>query len=135
MAVNLQQTNAHYLVCMTRGTKVFITLLLGATVYAGAGCNKVQHPEPELPTPETLVLPNLPETPYGYAEMQFPEAWLNDPALALFGGPNTDDETEFCVLLTVYNTPVTCLFRPPSLFLFLLQPRRSFPRCLAVVMF
>ena len=24
--------------------------------------------------------------PFGYAEMDFPESWLNDPALALFGG-------------------------------------------------
>ena len=71
---------------MTRKTQVFITALFGTVVTAGAGCKKVQFPDPEPPVSEVVALPNLPSTPHMYSEMAFPEAWLNDPALALFGG-------------------------------------------------
>ena len=34
--------------------------------------------------------PSLPDVPFAYSEMAFPDAWLNDPALALFGGFGDD---------------------------------------------
>ena len=84
--VNLKQTNAHYLVFMTRWTEVFIMALLVAAVSIGAGCSKVDAPEPEPPVLVEVAQPDLPATPFGYSEMEFPQNWLNDPALALFGG-------------------------------------------------
>ena len=38
------------------------------------------------PEPEHTAVPTLPETPFPYADMAFPESWLNDPALQLSGG-------------------------------------------------
>lgn len=62
----------------------------GWVFFVLAGCVK----EDSLPTsatfPEVLALPNLPDTLYPYAESTFPDAWLNDPALALFGGFGND---------------------------------------------
>ena len=49
-----------------------------------AGCSKAPvHPEPTTPP---VAQPQLPETPFAYSDMAFPDRWLNDPALQLFGG-------------------------------------------------
>ncbi len=85
-SVNLKQTNAHYLVIMTRWAEVFIMALLGAMVLSGTGCRKTELPEPEPSSEQEAAHPQLPATPFGYSEMQFPQSWINDPALALFGG-------------------------------------------------
>ncbi len=48
------------------------------------GCGKVNvQPEPDI---ATVALPDLPDPPFAYSEMAFPDRWLNDPALQLFGG-------------------------------------------------
>ena len=60
--------------------------LLGVAVCFSTGCSKIQLPEPEPDPVAEVAHPQLPPVPFAYAEMQFPEDWLNDPALALFGG-------------------------------------------------
>ena len=82
--VNLKQTNAWYLACMARSTQVFITAFLALAVGIGWGCSKVEWPEPA--AGQHVALPTLPAPPYPYSDLNFPEQWLNDPALALFGG-------------------------------------------------
>ena len=52
------------------------------------------QPEPVVvgPEPEDIAQPTLPETPFPYADMAFPDTWLNDPALQLFGGFGSEVE-------------------------------------------
>ena len=39
-----------------------------------------------------LSQPLLPDPPFAYSELEFPDAWLEDPALQLFGGFGADLE-------------------------------------------
>lgn len=64
-----------------------------ALVYlAAVGCQRTV-PEPDAPD-EVPVLsqPVLPDSPFAYSELEFPDAWLEDPALQLFGGFGADLE-------------------------------------------
>jgi cytochrome c peroxidase len=65
-------------------------LLLFACLVIIIGCRK-DEPVVEIPSPES-VLPQLPESLFPYSELEFPESWLTDPALQLFGGFGSDLE-------------------------------------------
>jgi cytochrome c peroxidase len=65
-------------------------LLLSACLVIIIGCRK-DEPVVEIPSPES-VLPQLPESLFPYSELEFPESWLTDPALQLFGGLGSDLE-------------------------------------------
>jgi cytochrome c peroxidase len=65
-------------------------LLLSACLVIIIGCRK-DEPVVEIPSPES-VLPQLPESLFPYSELEFPESWLTDPALQLFGGFGSDLE-------------------------------------------
>lgn len=83
----MQLIYVHYLDCMLGPRTVFSLLFVG--LMAVTGC----HPEPAAPEvmpPEQVHSPTLPEPPFSYSQQAFPEAWLNDPALALFGGSGED---------------------------------------------
>lgn len=51
-----------------------------------AGCRPELESEEALPQNEAAHAPQLPGTPYPYSTFNYPESWLNDPALSLFGG-------------------------------------------------
>lgn len=57
-----------------------------------AACVKDAPNEPVLPPDESNPAPNLPATFFAYSQLQFPQAWLDDPALQLFGGLGSDVE-------------------------------------------
>ena len=64
---------------------------LACSLFLMAGCTRENAlPEGPEPAPPAYSSPDLPDAPFGYAEMDFPESWLNDPALALFGGFGSD---------------------------------------------
>lgn len=65
------------------GKVVFWVLALTGTLLL-SGCSKEQ--QPGLEDPEEVRLPSLPDALYPYSQQGFPEAWQNDPGLALFGG-------------------------------------------------
>lgn len=44
--------------------------------------------------PVTQVVPVLPDPPFAYSEWSFPDVWLNDPALGLFGGSGDVEITD-----------------------------------------
>jgi cytochrome c peroxidase len=56
---------------------IWILVVAAAAV---TGCRK----DPEVPTPEPR-MPVLPEVEFGYSELDYPDAWLADPAMQLFG--------------------------------------------------
>lgn len=65
--------------------------LVGAVMGMTAmGCKKPE-PEPVVPDPvEEVKVPTLPDAPFAYSALEYPEAWLQDPALQLFGGFGSD---------------------------------------------
>ena len=60
------------------------TLLLFALLAGSMGCSRLE--ESPLVEVADVHLPDLPSEPYAYSEMVYPDLWLNDPALQLFGG-------------------------------------------------
>ncbi len=50
------------------------------------GCKQNAMPPSETLTPDMQVVPVLPDPPLPYSQWNFPDAWLDDPALGLFGG-------------------------------------------------
>lgn len=58
----------------------------------GMGCGKNAPIDPEINEVTEPRFPSLPEEPFEYSGLSFPESWLNDPALALFGGFASDIE-------------------------------------------
>ena len=60
---------------------LFFTLLMVA-----AGCTRPA--ESPWADESAVSVPDLPDEPIAYSEMAYPESWLNDPALQLFGGTN-----------------------------------------------
>ena len=56
------------------------------------GCGKNAPIDPEINEVTEPRFPSLPEEPFEYSGLSFPESWLNDPALALFGGFASDIE-------------------------------------------
>ena len=71
-----------------RSSGVFIL----AVCLAIAGCERAV-PEPDaLDEPPVLSPPVLPDPPFAYSALEFPDAWLEDPALQLFGGFGADLE-------------------------------------------
>jgi len=60
------------------------TLLFFALLAVTMGCSRPD--DASLVEEDSVRLPALPEEPFAYSEMAFPELWLNDPALQLFGG-------------------------------------------------
>ena len=60
------------------------TLLLFALLAGSMGCSRLE--ESPLVEGADVHLPDLPSEPYAYSEMVYPDLWLNDPALQLFGG-------------------------------------------------
>ena len=77
-----------YLVGMT--LRPWSTVLFSTLLGCLAGC--APGPEPDLIDANAVLTPTLPETPADYEGMGFPDSWLNDPALALFGGFGNDAE-------------------------------------------
>ena len=67
--------------------------LVGAVMGMTAmGCKKPES-EPVVPDPvEEVKMPTLPDAPFAYSALEYPEAWLQDPALQLFGGFGSDLE-------------------------------------------
>lgn len=55
------------------------------------GCKKHISPVPQPPEATPVAVPSLPETPFAYSSLAYPESWENDPALQLFssGGGTT----------------------------------------------
>ncbi|MGB1618723.1 MAG: cytochrome-c peroxidase, partial [Flavobacteriales bacterium] len=60
------------------------TLLLFALLAGSMGCSRLE--KPPLVDGADVHLPDLPSEAYAYSQMGFPDLWLNDPALQLFGG-------------------------------------------------
>ena len=60
-------------------------------VFSLWGCNKEESAAEET-TIETseIEVPSLPDQVFGYSDLVFPAAWLQDPALQLFGGFGSD---------------------------------------------
>jgi cytochrome c peroxidase len=59
-----------------------------------AGCKKHISPVPQPPEASPASAPNLPEVPFTYSSLGYPENWANDPALQLFsssGGTTITD--------------------------------------------
>ena len=77
-----------YLVGMT--LRPWSTVLFSTLLGCLAGC--AAGPEPDLVDADAVLIPTLPEIPADYEGMGFPDSWLNDPALALFGGFGNDAE-------------------------------------------
>lgn len=66
--------------------------LCAAVGLTAIGCKKPE-PEPVVPDPiEAVQAPTLPDVPFAYSALEFPDAWLQDPALQLFGGFGSDLE-------------------------------------------
>ena len=66
--------------------------IIAITCLTVAGCQR-DVPEPDAPEAgPVLNRPELPDTPFAYSELEFPVAWLEDPALQLFGGFGADLE-------------------------------------------
>ena len=61
-----------------------IALLLFTLLAVTMGCSRPD--DSPLVEEEAARLPALPDEPFAYSEMGFPDLWLNDPALQLFGG-------------------------------------------------
>ncbi len=72
---------------MARSPAVFT--MLASVVLITTGCGRTDAEDPVAPS-DPLSFPVLPDPPYAYSATGFPEAWLNDPALALFGGFGAD---------------------------------------------
>ncbi len=71
-----------------RSSGVFIL----AVCIAIAGCERAV-PEPDAPDENPVLSPPvLPDPPFAYSALEFPDAWLEDPALQLFGGFGADLE-------------------------------------------
>ena len=59
---------------------------LAIACLTAVGCKRTV-PEPDAPNVvPVLNQPELPNTPFAYSDLEFPDAWLEDPALQLFGG-------------------------------------------------
>ena len=65
---------------------------LWGVVLGMAACVKDAPNEPVLPPVQSNPTPNLPATLFAYSQLQFPQAWLDDPALQLFDGLGSDVE-------------------------------------------
>lgn len=66
--------------------------IFAAVGLTAIGCIKPE-PEPVVPDPIDVVkAPTLPDAPFAYSALEFPESWLQDPALQLFGGFGSDLE-------------------------------------------
>ena len=55
-------------------------------------CKKNQEPTEDAPVATTVKAPNLPDSLYAYSELKFPDSWLNDSALQLFGASGANIE-------------------------------------------
>lgn len=67
-------------------------LLLGVVILQWACRKEDNEPAPPEPVPSIVVSPTLPQEHFGYSELDFPQSWLEDPALQLFGGFGSDIE-------------------------------------------
>ena len=70
---------------------MLLTFLLFGGVVLQWGCRK-DEPSPPAPEPAEVIAPLLPQEVFGYSEQSFPQSWLTDPALQLFGGFSGDFE-------------------------------------------
>lgn len=79
----MERIYVHYIDIMLKGHTVFSLPFVG--FLALTGCNP-EPLEPETVDLQVAQAPALPDPPFTYSELGYPDAWLNDPALALFGG-------------------------------------------------
>ncbi len=73
----LQVNSRNFQIMSRRSLHLFLTWVLVAW---STGCRKESHPSPAPPH-----APLLPWVEFGYSELNYPESWLADPALQLFG--------------------------------------------------
>tara|TARA_B110000285_G_scaffold202325_1_gene237569 strand:- start:288 stop:1439 length:1152 start_codon:yes stop_codon:yes gene_type:complete len=64
-------------------------LLVGISLFS---CKKNETPTEYDPVESEVRLPELPNTLFGYSGLSFPDSWLNDSALQLFGSSGTNIE-------------------------------------------